>query len=311
MDCETTTGTNRPTHTLAGILKFKTRYHSKFLTRFWERHRRQQQQQQQQRRPQHTNSSQGTSYARLNTSQNSVISIENQNYGKSVLPKDSIQMQCLDVGSLLKMNERRDYKRLQCESLTEGTLSFAGSSLDLEWEHEYDDQEQHDDADADEARHSWFQSDDDSSSSSSEANGRSIELSQFSTPSQKLNKQNNNCCQSTTPATVTSTAQWHSRHRKRENRSRSQNRNESASRSTSMTKLEDGDNKSKRNTNWSHTSTPDSLEWDTHEDERKFKSEEDSLDRETVDLLNEIEWLKNQALIETGDTQWSSKEGDS
>lgn len=77
-----------------------------------------------------------------------------------------------------------------------------------------------------------------------------------------------------------------------------------------MTKL-DGDNKSKPNKNWSHTSTPDSLEWDTHDDERKFKSEEDSLDQETVDLLNEIEWLKNQALIETGDTQWTSKRAES
>lgn len=309
MDCETTTEPNRPTQTLAGILKFKTRYHSKFLTRFWERHRRRQQQTQHQQRQQHKNASQGTSYARLNTSRNSIISVENQNYGKSVLPRDSIQMQCLDVGSLLKMNERRDYKRLQCESLTEGTLSFAGSSLDLEWEHEYDDQQQQqqDDADADEARHSWFQSDDDSSSSSSEANGRSIELSQFSTPSQKLNKQNNNLCPSKTTATVTT--QWHSRHRS--SRGHSQNRNESANRSTSLTKLEDGDNKSKRNTNWSHTSTPDSLEWDTHEDERKFKSEEDSLDQETVDLLNEIEWLKTRALIETGDTQWSSKQANS
>lgn len=78
-----------------------------------------------------------------------------------------------------------------------------------------------------------------------------------------------------------------------------------------MTKLEDGGSKTKPNTNWSHTSTPDSLEWDTHEDERKFKSEEDSLDQETVELLNEIEWLKNQALIETGDTQWNSKQANS
>lgn len=298
MDCETTTE-NRPQQTLAGILKFKTRYHSKFLNRFWARHRRQHHHQKQQQV-----TSQGTSYARLNTSRNSVITIENQNYGKSVLPKDAIQMQCLDVGSLLKMNERRDYKRLQCESLTEGTLSFAGSSLDLEWEHEYDADEQQDD-DPDEARHSWFQSDEESSSSSSEANGRSIELSQFSTPSQKLNKQNNNCCPSMN--TAAAATQWQGRHHRREIRARS--RNES-SRSTSMTKL-DGDNKSKPNTNWSHTSTPDSLEWDAHADDRKFKSEEDSLDQETVDLLNEIEWLKNRALIETGDTQWNPKHADS
>lgn len=305
MDCDTTTE-NRPPQTLAGILKFKTRYHSKFLNRFWARHRRRQQHHQQ------PNSSQGTSYARLTTSRHSVTTLENQNYGKSVLPPDAIQMQCLDVGSLLKMNERRDYKRLQCESLTEGTLSFAGSSLDLEWEHEYDADEQqcNDDDDSDE-RHMWFHSDEESSSSSSEANGRSIELSQFSTPSQKLNKQNNNCCpaQTTTAVSLTPATQWQGRHHRRQSRSRSRN---DESRSTSMTKLA-GDNKSKSNKNWSHTSTPDSLEWDTHDDdERKFKSEEDSLDRETVDLLNEIEWLKNRALVETGDTQWkNSKHGDS
>lgn len=113
----------------------------------------------------------------------------------------------------------------------------------------------------------------------------------------------------TTTATTAATAtQWHSRHQKRPIRPRS--RNES-SRSTSTTKLDGDQNKSKSHTNWSHTSTPDSLEWDTHDDERKFKSEEDSLDQETVDLLNEIEWLKNRALIETGDTQWNSKHADS
>lgn len=56
-----------------------------------------------------------------------------------------------------------------------------------------------------------------------------------------------------------------------------------------------------KNSSWSHISTPDSLEWDVHEDDRKFKSEEDLLDQETIDLLQEIERLKNRALNETGD----------
>ncbi|XP_037041878.1 uncharacterized protein LOC119078452 [Bradysia coprophila] len=54
-------------------------------------------------------------------------------------------------------------------------------------------------------------------------------------------------------------------------------------------------------TSWSHISTPESLEWDVNEDEHKFKSEEDLLDNETIELLQEIEWLKNRALNETGE----------
>lgn len=213
-----------------------------------------------------------------------------------MLPNDAIPLQCLDVGSLLKMNERKDYKRLQCDSMTEGTLSFAGSSLDLEWEHEYEG------ADARESqedpRNAWFQSEEESSSTSSEENGRSIELSQFSSPTHRLNRQNNNY----QPANTT---RWHGRQRRRPSRPTSRN---DSNRSTSMTKF-DSDNRKKKN--WSHTSTPDSLEWDTHEDDQKFKSEEDSLDQETVELLNEIEWLKNRALIETGDAQWNTNHDES
>lgn len=48
----------------------------------------------------------------------------------------------------------------------------------------------------------------------------------------------------------------------------------------------------------SHRSTPDSLEWDQQQDH--LKSEVDSLDFETKELLNEIELLKNRVLSETG-----------
>lgn len=53
---------------------------------------------------------------------------------------------------------------------------------------------------------------------------------------------------------------------------------------------------------WSHISTPDSLEWDVNGDEQQYKSEDDLLDNETMELLHEIEWLKNRALNETGET---------
>lgn len=53
---------------------------------------------------------------------------------------------------------------------------------------------------------------------------------------------------------------------------------------------------------WSHRSTPDSLEWDVNEaDHERFQSNEDLLDTDTMELLQEIEWLKNRALSETGD----------
>lgn len=262
MDCNVRTETPANT-SIFGILKLKTKRHSRFLNRFWRNHQQ---------------SMNVSSYVRLNASRtNSALTIDNQNYEKSQLPCDSIQLQCLDVGSLLKMNERRDYKRLQYDSMTEETPSFAGSSLDLQWEHEYD--EHH-------PPYSWQNSQDDLSSSESEENAGSIEMSQITSSNAKLNQQNNNC----QPINTT----------RRMNRSRN-------NRCSSASKI-DGDNRIKSNNSWSHISTPDSLEWDVQDDDQKFKSEEDSLDRETMELLNEIEWLKNRALVETGDTQWNEQQ---
>lgn len=200
------------------------------------------------------------------------------NNNQTMLPTDAIPMQCLDVGSLLKFNERRDYRRLQCDSITDGTVSLIGSSLDLEWEHEYG--ERHDGGDDHrQLPASWHCSQNSSSSSSSEADGgceQSIELSQMSSANARQLYQ-------PFPAKAGS---------------RNRRKVPSLSRPASATHL-DGDNRSRGNPSWSHISTPDSLEWDVHEDERKFMSEEDSLDRETLELLNEIERLKNSALLET------------
>lgn len=246
-----------------GILKYKTKkYHSTFLDRFWASHPIQR------HTPQTSNSS--TAYKRLDTSINKNVN--------QMLPGDAIAMQCLDVGSLLKFNDRRDYRRLQCDSITDGTVSMIGSSLDLEWEHEYSLRQQRLPA-------SWHCSQNSSSSSSSEDDGCGdgsepmIELSQITTtkskpPSNRL-------------------------------RRRTQNKPNIFDRPASTTKLSGNEN-TKNNSSRSHISTPDSLEWDVQDDERKFKSEEDSLDRETMELLNEIEWLKNRALLETGDTEWKS-----
>lgn len=195
-------------------------------------------------------------------------------------------MQCLDVGTLLKFNERRDYQRLQNDLITDGTVSLIGSSLDLEWEHEYgvrrSDNEQ-------QMPTSWHCSQNESSSSSSDDGcEQSIELAQIVASNTKL-------------------YQTHAVRRIR----KKQMKTSDLSRHASANKL-DGDNRAKGNSSWSHISTPDSLEWDVQDDERRFRSEEDSLDRETVELLNEIEWLKNRALHETGDAEWGeSKCGES
>lgn len=278
VDCEEQNHAATNKSSIFEILKLKTKRRSQFLSSFWRHHHRN-----------HHQTQNNSSYSRLNASRtNSALTIDNQNYVKSQLPYDAIQMQCLDVGSLLKMNERRDYKRLQYDSTTEGTPSFAGSSLDLQWEHEYDDDQPY-------PPYSWQNSQDDLSSSESEENGCSIEMSQITSSSNaKLNQQNNNNYQ----PVVTSN--------RKINRNRLQNRNRCSS-----TSQAENETKFKSNNSWSHISTPESLEWDVHDDDSKFKSEDDLMDRETMELLNEIEWLKNRALVETGDTQWKPEQGNS
>uniref|UniRef100_A0A6P4DWQ6 Uncharacterized protein LOC108037942 isoform X1 n=2 Tax=Drosophila rhopaloa TaxID=1041015 RepID=A0A6P4DWQ6_DRORH len=55
---------------------------------------------------------------------------------------------------------------------------------------------------------------------------------------------------------------------------------------------------------WSHTSTPESLEWDVDEEreqQRQLRLEDDNLDEGTLKLLHQIEQLKHHVLRETGD----------
>ncbi|XP_055907464.1 uncharacterized protein LOC129942509 [Eupeodes corollae] len=69
-------------------------------------------------------------------------------------------------------------------------------------------------------------------------------------------------------------------------------------------------------TSWSHISTPESLEWDIDEDQtNRMRLEDDNLDHETLELLHQIEMLKNKVLNETGDgldgIEFPSNGGDS
>lgn len=148
------------------------------------------------------------------------------------------------------------------------TVSLLGSSLDLEWEHEYGNNAR--------AQNdcSWLMMQDDSSGES---------------------RSEDNISMNELPGTRNMA------YVNRECDTNEENRIELQVKRNQTTKM-----KSNANT-WSHISTPESLEWDVHEDDQKFKSEEDLLDQETIDLLQEIERLKNRALDETGDHQWTDE----
>lgn len=179
-------------------------------------------------------------------------------------PTFDIQLQNLDAHSLLiSKGDRNVSYRQDIPSATNS--SPASSSLDLEWEHEYNNTHSH----------SWLmlpqeitidemssENDDDSSTRSS------------STSSSNSSKTSSHFSKSM----VNVMAPKHSTSMQRQNTKRITSKS-----------------------SWSHISTPDSLEWDANVDDNQLKSEEDFFDNETMELLQEIEWLKNRALNETGE----------
>lgn len=161
--------------------------------------------------------------------------------------------------------------RYRPESIDDAS-SLANSSLDLEWEHEKNNA-------------TWLMLQEDFSSGSDD-NGSTSEISRRTSNSKLNSKQKN---QINGQGSVSSSRQ--------------------SSRQDILPHRGKYVRRPKSNNSWSHISTPDSLEWDVHEDDRKFKSEEDLLDHETMELLHEIEWLKNRALEETGDQlEWENRE---
>lgn len=211
-------------------------------------------------------------YSRLNASlKNSHTSQANSNFNfeSAVQSDNDIQMHCLDPNTLLSIHNKNRYRP---ESVDDAS-SLANSSLDLEWEHE---------------KHntSWLILQEDFSSCSDD-NGSTSEVSRR-TSNNRLNRK-----QLLNPT----------------NGHGSISSSRQSSRQDILPHRGKYGRRSKSNNSWSHISTPDSLEWDVHEDERKFKSEEDLLDHETMELLHEIEWLKNRALDETGEhIQWENGE---
>lgn len=191
--------------------------------------------------------------------------LNTSNHIQILNPSTEIQLQSLDANTLLLNHDKN--LNYNPESLTGASPSPSGSSLDLEWECEY--------ANAAQANQSWLPLPTGAAGdttidemSSGDDDGMSSEPSK-NTPTRKMkiSKQNNNLHKTL----------------------------------LQFKSIGPGSNiRPTSKTSGSHISTPDSLEWDVQEEEQTYKSEtEDSLDIQTMELLQEIEWLKNRALDET------------
>lgn len=177
-------------------------------------------------------------------------------------PTFDIQLQNLDAHSLLISKGDRNFSyRQDIPSATNS--SPASSSLDLEWEHEYNNTHSH----------SWLML------------PQEITIDEMSSE--------NDDSSSSSATSTSNSSKNSSRHRK------SMVNLTAPKHSTSMQRQNTKRISSK--SSWSHISTPDSLEWDANVDDNQLKSEEDFFDNETMELLQEIEWLKNRALNETGE----------
>lgn len=209
-------------------------------------------------------------YSRLNaTHKNYHTTRANQNLNPELQLPSDIQLHCLDANTLFSIHNRNRYR---AES-NDDASSLANSSLDLEWEHE---------------KHntSWLILEEDLSSGSDDI-GSTSEISRRTSNTRFNCRQLSN--QFNGPGSLSNSRQ--------------------SSRQDILPNRAKYCRRPKSNNSWSHISTPDSLEWDVHEDDQKFKSEEDLLDHETMELLHEIEWLKNRALDETGEhIQWENRE---
>lgn len=190
---------------------------------------------------------------------------------------NEIQLQSLDASSLLLIHNRN--LDIPYEPMTEAT-SPAGSSLDLEWENEYA---------GTSFNLAWLHPRDETTTTFDD--GISDRYGDGGSSVGAVGDGEDNSLSEYSKDTSNHRISHISRSRRIKNRENDLNlkmKTDSTSRSISRS-------------SWSHRSTPDSLEWDTHEDDHKLKSEDDALDLETIELLQEIEWLKNRALNETSD----------
>lgn len=209
-----------------------------------------------------------------------------------------IPLQCLDAHLLLSATERRN----RPPRVSPGE-SASSSSLELEWEHE---------AGASQ-RDTWIGTADDSEEATTAGSGESSASSSSSSSLSSARKARASMSVRRRPAVpsmrsaVIAIAQ-------RDTPASSATPPAAATAATAAAAAIANANLS-RASSWSHRSTPDSLEWDV-DDARPNNaastmmppsftlrsSEEDLLDADTMELLQEIEWLKNRALSETGAT---------
>lgn len=250
-------------------MKTKRKQHSKFLDVFQERQ-------------------ENSNYSRLNRPEHwNISNSDSNNFAKqnqtkiatetTVTTTNDIQLQCLNVSSLILIHNRKLDN--PTESVTQAT-SPGGSSLELEWEHEYA---------GTSTNMSWHRLRDETTTTF--ADGIS---DRYAVDGDEEDDDNDDENSSSEHSKNTSNYRFNHISRSRRVKSRENDFN-------NKTKT-DSNTRSVSRSSWSHRSTPDSLEWDIHEDDQKLKSEiDDTLDIETIELLQEIEWLKNRALNETND----------
>ncbi|XP_021700922.1 uncharacterized protein LOC5564304 isoform X2 [Aedes aegypti] len=220
-------------------------------------------------------------YSRLNKSNNNFISKSNhKDHQKS---GSEIQLQCLDAHSLLLVSKDSNTRRNGYHDLNTDVTSTPGSSLDLEWENDYGYQ-------------------------NSQWPLRPIDDQQlpYPTPMDPVFKVEEWCILKKSKDRINSL-----RRLDRASSFRVQDSGNGANDAGVHPLSSAGANGSGiigtpsivscgSYASSSHISTPeDSLEWDIDQD-RQLKSENESLDLETKELLLEIEQLKNRVLNETG-----------
>lgn len=219
---------------------------------------------------------------------------------KSLAGSDAgdIPLQCLNAQLLLTATERRERRRQQQllqqqQAAVSSNASPTSSSLDLEWEHE---------AGASQ-RAAWIATADESeaeaTSQSTGSGGASSDSSAASSSRRQL----------VPPSQV---QKAHSTIISRLFRGGAADpQSATATDAVPAASHAAGQCRSRANSWSTHRSTPDSLEWDVNADEPTTSqqqlfalrtSDEDLLDTDTMELLQEIEWLENQALSETGVT---------
>ncbi|XP_053696440.1 uncharacterized protein LOC128743797 [Sabethes cyaneus] len=210
-------------------------------------------------------------YSRLNKSNNNFV--DRCNSSNNQTSGSEIQLQCLDAHSLLLVSKDSNARRNGYHDLNTDMTSTPGSSLDLEWENDYGYQ-----------HNPWAlrPNDDQQQLAYPNRTDSVFKVEEWSTLKKSKDRINS------------------IRRLDRNGTNRSGPDFPLASAAANDSGALGTPSICGSYASSSHISTPeDSLEWDVDQD-RQLKSENESLDLETKELLLEIEQLKNRVLNETG-----------